>query len=98
MAAERARSQEPLIPRPGTGAKLRVRFTFPQQLIKEPVIWYLGKHFDVVTNIRRAEVRENTGWVILELEGKEEEVQRGLEWVRQQGVRVDLVTGDIVEG
>ncbi|MDO8532837.1 MAG: NIL domain-containing protein [Dehalococcoidia bacterium] len=98
MTKESPRSQEPRVPRAASGAKLRVRFTFPQNLVTEPVIWYLGKHFEVVTNIRRAEVKESTGWVILELEGKEEEVQRGLRWVREQGVRVDLVTGDIVEG
>lgn len=98
MTKQSPRSQEPRVSRPARGAKLRVRFTFPQRLVTEPVIWYLGKHFDVVTNIRRAEVKESTGWVVLELEGKEEEVQRGLQWVREQGVRVDLVTGDIVEG
>ena len=98
MTKQSPRSQEPRASRAPRGAKLRVRFTFPQRLVTEPVIWYLGKHFEVVTNIRRAEVKESTGWVILELEGKEEEVQRGLQWVREQGVRVDLVTGDIVEG
>ncbi|HET8943159.1 MAG TPA: NIL domain-containing protein, partial [Dehalococcoidia bacterium] len=47
----------------------RVKFSFEQQLIKEPVIWKLGKQFDVVTNIRRADVTAEFGWVILELDG-----------------------------
>jgi len=51
-------------------AKQRVRFTFPTHLIKEPVIWRLGRNFDLVTNIRRADVAEDRGWVILELEGE----------------------------
>jgi hypothetical protein len=51
----------------------------------------------VVTNIRRADVREDVGWVILELEGEEEEIERGLEWVISVGVRVDPVSGDVVE-
>ncbi len=79
-------------------AKQRVRFTFPTELIKEPVIWKLGREFDLVTNIRRADVTEDRGWVVLELEGEMGEIERGVRWVEGQGVRVDPVPGDIVEG
>ena len=48
-------------------AKQRVKFTFPPHLIQEPIIWRLGRQFDLVTNIRRADVTEDRGWVILEL-------------------------------
>ena len=78
-------------------SKRRVRFTFPAGLITEPVIFDLGHKFQVVTNIRRADVREDMGWVILELEGEEEEIERGLDWVTSMGVRVDPVSGDVVE-
>jgi len=78
-------------------SKRRVRFTFPTGLITEPVIFDLGHKFQVVTNIRRADVREDMGWVILELEGEEEEIDRGLDWVTSMGVRVDPVGGDVVE-
>ena len=76
----------------------RVRFTFLDRLIKEPVIYRLGHDFEVVTNIRRADVQEGIGWVILELEGKDEVIEKGLEWVRSLGVRVDPAVGDVVEG
>jgi hypothetical protein len=76
----------------------RVKFSFEQQLIKEPVIWKLGKQFDIVTNIRRADVTAEFGWVILELDGPEDEIERGLAWVETQGVRIDPVYEDIVEG
>ena len=78
-------------------SKRRAKFTFPTDLITEPVIFDLGHRFQVVTNIRRADVREDVGWVILELEGDEEEIERGLEWVNSLGVRVDPVSGDVVE-
>ena len=78
--------------------KLRVKFTFVEELIKEPVIWKLGRDFDIVTNIRRADVTDARGWVVLELDGERDEIERGLEWVREQGVRVDPVYEDIVEG
>ena len=78
-------------------AKRRTKFTFPTDLITEPVIFDLGHNFRVVTNIRRADVREDVGWVILELEGDEEEIERGLDWVASRGVRVDPVSGDVIE-
>jgi hypothetical protein len=76
----------------------RVRFTFPEELIKEPVIHQLGHQFDVITNVRMADVDERTGWVVLELEGDPAEIDRSLAWAQARGVRVDPVTGDVVEG
>ena len=75
----------------------RVRLTFLDRLIKEPVVYQLGKKFDIVTNIRRADIQEGIGWVILELEGDDAEIDRGLEWARTLGVRVDPALGDLVE-
>ncbi|HZP57938.1 MAG TPA: NIL domain-containing protein [Dehalococcoidia bacterium] len=79
-------------------AKQRVKFTFPQELITLPIIYELGKQFSLVTNVRRADVTEDRGWVVLEIDGAIEEIERGLEWVAAKGVRVDPVPGDIVEG
>ncbi len=79
-------------------ARVRFKFTFPPQLIQEPLIYQLGHQFPVVTNIRRASVEENWGWVVLELEGPEDDIERGLDWLREKGVRVDPVVGDVVEG
>jgi hypothetical protein len=79
-------------------AKQRVKFTFPQELITLPIIYELGKNFSLVTNIRRADVTEDRGWVVLELDGDLQEIERGIQWVTSKGVRVDPVEGDIVEG
>jgi len=76
----------------------RVKFTFMTQLVKEPIIYQLGQEFNLVTNIRRADVREDMGWVVLELDGDDTEIQRGLDWVAAIGVRVDPVSGDVIEG
>jgi hypothetical protein len=78
--------------------KRGVKFTFPPELIKEPIIYNLGQQFKVVTNIRRADVNGDKGWVVLELEGEGEDIERGIAWVTGKGVRVDPVGGDIVEG
>jgi ABC-type methionine transport system ATPase subunit len=79
-------------------SKQRVKFTFPTDLVKEPIIFYLGRDYNVVTNIRRADVQEDVGWVVLELDGDESDIERGLAWVGSTGVRVDPVSGDVIEG
>ncbi len=76
----------------------RVRFSFPENLVTEPIIYLLGHEFRVVTNIRMADVEETFGWVILELDGEPDEIERSLAWARAKGVRVDPITGDVVEG
>ena len=78
--------------------KRRVKFTFPSRLITEPVIYRLGIDYKVITNIRRADVQDNVGWVILELEGEEAHIDQGLAWVASIGARVDPVSGDVIEG
>ena len=78
--------------------KKQLMFTFPEELIKEPIIFNLGQQFGVVTSIRRADVSERKGWVVLELEGEEKDIEQGIAWVTSKGVRVDPVIGDIVEG
>ena len=78
--------------------KQRVKFTFVDDLVKQPVIYELGHKFKIVTNIRRADVGEDLGWVVLELDGDEAEIKRGLEWVSTTGVRVDPVGGDVIDG
>jgi hypothetical protein len=79
-------------------AKRRVMFTFPTGLIKEPLIYNLSHQFDVITDIRQADISEGKGWVVLELEGEEKEIDAGIAWAVAKGLRVDPVAGDIVEG
>lgn len=77
--------------------KTRVKLTFPQHLIKEPVIFLMAKKFDVMPNIRRARVTETVGEMVLELEGEEKNLGKGIQYLRDQGVEVELAEGDIVE-
>jgi len=75
---------------------VRVKLTFPEALVREPVIGQLVKQFDVVPNIRRADVGEDSGWIICELDGDAAAVDRAVAWLQSTGVRVDLL-GDVVE-
>ena len=58
-------------------AIIRVRLTFPHESVKRPIIYQIGQEFDVVTNIRRANVTATTGWVVLEISGEQDEIERG---------------------
>lgn len=77
--------------------KKRVKLTFPQHLIKEPVIFTMAKTCDVMPNIRRARVTETIGEMVLELEGEEENLQNGIKYLQSRGVTVETIEGDIVE-
>lgn len=78
-------------------ASIKIRLTFPEDKIKEPVIYNLGKNYDLVTNIRRANVDSKVGWVDLEITGEDDEIRKGIKYVESIGVDVDLIEGDIVE-
>jgi L-aspartate semialdehyde sulfurtransferase ferredoxin len=72
-------------------SKRRLHLTFPEHLIDEPVIHRLGKDFDLVTNIRRANVDERFAWVILEVDGESDVVEDAVRWLTDQGVEVDRI-------
>ena len=70
----------------------RVKLTFPPDLVNQPVIYNMGKQFGVVTNIRRANLSHDRGWMIVEVVGSESDVEKSLSWAREQGVRVEPVS------
>jgi len=78
--------------------KQRVYITFSEKTVREPLIWKLGREFDVVTNIRTAEVREHMGLVGLEIEGDAAVVEAAVKWLEDQGVHVDPIEQNIIEG
>lgn len=78
-------------------AKKMVHLVFPQKLIKEPVIYAMAKKYNVIPSIRRAKVTETVGEVTLELSGVEENLEKARRYLVRQGVKVQLITGDIIE-
>jgi ABC-type methionine transport system ATPase subunit len=77
-------------------ARMRVRLTFPADLVQEPILYRLVKDFDVLINIRRADVKADHGWVMLEMEAAEETLARGVAWLKQRGVQVDPIERDVI--
>lgn len=73
-------------------AKRQVMLTFASGSISEPIIYTLGQQFNIVTNIRQAELAEDRGWIVLELNGEDKDIEAGLTWAISKGVRVDPVS------
>ncbi len=76
---------------------LRIRLTFPPEKITEPIIYNIGHQYKVVTNIRRANVTEEAGWVMLEILGPPEEIEQAVDYLKNINVQVELVEGDVVQ-
>ena len=78
-------------------ARVRVKFTYPSDKIATPIIHRVSMDYRLVSDIRRADVTEGVGWVILQLEGNQSDIDAGIQWVTSQGVRVDPVEGDVIQ-
>lgn len=76
---------------------IKVRLTFPPEKITEPIIYNIGKQFGVITNIRRANVTEESGWVMLEMQGTSDELERAIDYLKNIKVQVEPVEGDVVQ-
>ncbi len=68
--------------------KRNIHFEFSQELVKQPLLYQLNRKFDVVINIRGASVTDEGGFMALELEGDVEEIERVMNFLRDQGVEV----------
>jgi ABC-type methionine transport system ATPase subunit len=75
----------------------KVMLKYPERLIQEPVLFRMAKQFDVMPNIRRARVTDTIGEIVLTLEGETDKLEKGIQYMRDVGVLVEPVEGDIVE-
>lgn len=78
-------------------AHLRFHIRFPEEKVKEPVMYQLGHEYKIVTNVRRADVRDTIGWMDVEFTGEVDEIERAITGLRQKGVLVDPIELNVVE-
>lgn len=78
--------------------KTRLWLMFPARLITRPIVWELGKQFNLVTNIRQASVTDEVGVVSLSLNGEREEIKKAIAWLEELGVKVEPVEINTIEG
>ena len=78
--------------------KTRLWLMFPSRLITRPIIWELGKKFEVITNVRQASITDEVGLVSLSLAGERDEIKRAIAWLEELGVKVEPVEINTIEG
>ena len=78
--------------------KSRLWLMFQPRLVTQPVVYELGKKFNVVTNIRQASINEEIGVVSVEIDGEEAEIERAIAWLEELGVKVEPVEINTIEG
>ena len=69
--------------------KRRVILSYTEETIAEPVIHTISQQFNLVANIRQADLGEDRGWIIVDFEGKKKNIDEGIAWAISKGVRVD---------
>jgi ABC-type methionine transport system ATPase subunit len=72
-----------------------VHCTFPEGLIREPLLYNLGRDFEIVPNIRGATITDDLGLVYLDLEGPDDEIDRAIDYLKERGVSVKTVEGGL---
>jgi ABC-type methionine transport system ATPase subunit len=75
-----------------------LQLTFPENQVTEPVIYQIVKQFDVVPSIRRANISNHVGWMVIEVTGSDEALDAAIGYLENLGVQVSDPTGDIVAG
>jgi ferredoxin len=65
-------------------------------LIDQPIIYRLSKEYDLIFNILLARIMPNEeGLMVAELSGGDEKYNEGIQYLRDQGVDVQLLSRDV---
>jgi ABC-type methionine transport system ATPase subunit len=78
-------------------SSLRLFVSFPEELVDRPLIYEIIKKFDVVPNIRRANVEGHSGWLILEVNGEQDQLDGAIGYFEGLGCTVNRMEGDVLE-
>jgi len=75
----------------------RIVLHFPRRLVDQPIIYKLVKDFDLNFNILKAYVTpQEEGLMVLELSGEDHNFNKGMEYLKSCGVKVQPLSEDIV--
>ena len=76
----------------------RLWLTFGSESNRKPLICEMGRKFDVIFNIRNASVTPSIGVIALELEGERDVLKQAVAWFEANGVQVEPVEINTIEG
>ena len=70
---------------------------FPRRSLDQPIVYKLVKDFDLQFNILKASVTpEEEGLMVLELIGKKENYDKGIEYLESFGVKIQPLSRDVL--
>jgi len=78
--------------------KRRFWLTFSGESARKPLICEMSRQFDVIFNLRNSSVTPSMGIIALELEGERTVIQQAIAWFEAQGVQVEPVEINTIEG
>ena len=70
---------------------VHLHLSFPEHMIDEPVLYTLIRDFDIVPNIKRANVDGTVAWAIVELEGDDDAIAAARAWLGERGVEISEI-------
>lgn len=70
-------------------ATVDVNLTAKGDQVGEPWVWRLAREFDLKVSIVKANIDDDFGWAMVQLEGPVEEIQRAIAWLMTTGLHVD---------
>jgi ABC-type methionine transport system ATPase subunit len=71
---------------------IRVQLDYPLEQVKEPIIYHLVTDYNLIPNIRRANIDSHIGgMLVLQLEGTRDNLDAGIEFLRRIGITVTEV-------
>ena len=74
----------------------KVVLRFPPNQTDKPVIWRLSKDYNLVFNILRASISpDEEGTMLLDLQGKEADHQRAMDYLARLGIGVQPLAKDV---
>ncbi len=69
--------------------RVAINITAGRDQVNEPWLWQIARNFNVRVNIKKANVDDDYGWMLVELEGPIEDIQRATAWLMTTGMHVE---------
>jgi NAD-dependent dihydropyrimidine dehydrogenase PreA subunit len=75
----------------------KIVLTFPKELVDKPIVYKLIKEHNLVFNILKASITpEEEGLLVLELTGESKDVDKGVDYLKKRGAKIEPLSKDIV--
>lgn len=75
----------------------KIVLIFPKSLVDKPIVYKLIKEHDLSFNILKANITpEEEGHMVLELIGDKSNVEKGIDYLKAQGVKIEPFSKEIV--